>query len=582
MRKKYFLLLLAAGLQVQQALCQQMVAYKWWNPAESGFPVVQGQAWPGEAAQFYDRLPARAKETVAAPVWYQSQESAGLMIRFYSNAPQIRVRYTVLHELSKPHIPVTGMSGVDLYAMNRNGQWEWSPGSYNFGDTIEYKYTALKQDFMREYNLYLPYHNQVKWLEIGVPEKAKLTPLPLSGDRPIVIYGTSIAQGAAAPRPGLTWTSILGRRLQTPVINLGFAGCGRLEEPVVNLLAELDAKIYVLDCLPNLLGREEDIKTRLTAAVKILQQRRPGVPVLITDHAAANAVSLNTSRDERCRKANAASREAFEQLEAAGVKNIFYLSADSIGLTDESLAVDGIHPDVAGMAFYAAAYEKAIRRILHEPVGPYTTMQPCRQFRDRSYKWNERHDDLLRANRENPPQIVVLGNSIVQHWGGKGDNTIHRGEDSWKEYLAPLGARNFGFGGDCIENLLWRVYHGELDGYRAKQVVVMAGTNNIGMNTDEEIVAGIKLLLQVVKEKQPAAGLLMVGILPRRGKEPRVAALNRQIAALCSREHIPYTDPGKLLLDISGKIKEPLFADGLHPAAEGYRVLAQAIRPWMK
>ncbi|CAL1518832.1 SGNH/GDSL hydrolase family protein [Chitinophaga sp. MM2321] len=581
MKKQYFLFVLITMLSVQVALCRQIMPYKWWNPAESSFPVIEGQAWPKEVAQFYDRLPAKAKGVVDASVWYQSQESAGLMIRFYSKSPYIRVRYTASRELNKPHIPATGMSGLDLYAMNRSGQWEWSPGKYHFGDTIEYQYSSLKHDFFREYNLYLPYHNQVKWLEIGVPEDAQLTPLPVSQDKPIVVYGTSITQGTAAPRPGLTWPAILGRRLQTPVINLGFAGCGRLDESVVNLMGEMEAKMYVLDCLPNLLGREEAIKTRLITAVKILQQKQPGVPVLIVDHAAAQAVSLNTAQREQYQKANDASRETFEQLKASGVKNIFYLSADSIGLKEENLAVDGVHPDVSGMELYGVAYEKAIRRILHEPVGQYTTTQPCRQFRDRSYNWNERHELVLRANRENPPEIVLLGNSIVQHWGGKLDKKVHRGEDSWEKYFAPLGVHNFGFGGDCIENILWRVYHGELDGYHAKQVVIMAGTNNIGFNSDEEIIAGLKLLLQGVKERQPSARMLMVGILPRRGKEARVAALDKQINELCVHENIPYINPGKLLLDTSGKIKESFFADGLHPGAEGYQVLAKAIQPHM-
>ncbi|MET6997616.1 SGNH/GDSL hydrolase family protein [Chitinophaga defluvii] len=575
MKKQCCLFVLITMLSVQVALCQQITSYKWWNPVESSFPVIQGQAWPKEVAQFYDRLPARAQEKVSPSVWYQSQESTGLMIRFYSRSPEIRVRYTVSRELSKAHMPDTGMSGLDLYAMNRSGQWEWSSGKCNFGDTIEYQYSSLKHDFFREYHLYLPHHNQVKWLEIGVPENAQLTPLPVSQDKPIVVYGTSITQGLAAPRSGLTWTAILERRLQTPVINLGFAGSGRLDESVMNLMGELDAKIYVLDYFPNLLGQEEAIKTSLIAAVKILRQKRPGVPVLIVAH----AVSLNRARQGQYLKTNEAFQEAFEQLKASGVKNIFYLSADSIGIKEENLAIDGVHPKVSGMELYGAAYEKVIRRILREPAGKYTTTQPCRQFRDRSYNWNERHENLLRANKENPPEIILLGNSIVQHWGGKLDKTIHRGENSWEKYFVPLGVHNFGFGGDCIENILWRVYHGELEGYHAKQVVIMAGTNNIGINSDEEIIAGLKLLLQGVKERQPSARLLMVGILPRRGKEERVADLDKQINELCVNENIPYINPGKLLLDTSGKIQESLFADGLHPGAEGYQILTKAVLP---
>ena len=76
--------------------------------------------------------------------------------------------------------------------------------------------------------------------------------MPLSMEKPVVVYGTSIAQGACATRPGLAWTAILERKLDRPLINLGFSGSGQLEKSVIDLMAEIDAKLYILDCLPNL------------------------------------------------------------------------------------------------------------------------------------------------------------------------------------------------------------------------------------------------------------------------------------------------------------------------------------------
>lgn len=584
MIKTKYILFLLAFMGCRSAFGQQAHAYKWWNPARSSFPVIEGQGWHKGLAHPYDRLPARAEKTVRTVVWNLSRQSAGLMIRFRSNATDIRVRYTAgSSRLSMPHMPETGVSGVDLYAMDENGTWQWCGGKYHFGDTIEYHFFLKPSKYDREYHLYLPLYNSVKWLEIGVPEKASMQPLPVSPDKPVVIYGTSIAQGACASRPGMAWTALLGRHLHTPVINLGFSGNGRLEEPVVSLLTELDAKIYVIDCLPNMTGFDDSVtRTRLMETVETLRREKPQIPVLITEDADASIGSLARNRGKGFRKVNSIAESVFASLKAHGIQDIYLLTAKSIGLGIES-TVAGVHPSDYGMEQYASAYEKMIRFILDEPKGKYTTMQPCMQYRDRSYDWEARHRKELELKRKSPPRIVFLGNSITHFWGGKPEAPYRRGEDSWDKDLAPLGTQNFGYGWDRIENVLWRVYHGELDGYKADQIVMMIGTNNIGYNTDPEIMAGLRLLVTEIKHRQPEAKFLLLGIFPRRGQEQRIAGLNKQIVQLAGMENVEYADPGRGLLDSSGnKINDALFIrDGVHPDAAGYRVIARALKPYL-
>src|SRR3546814_267122 len=149
---------------------------RWWNPAQHDVPVIEGQAWPHEVRDFYDRLPARAEKTVRRAVWNLSRDAAGLLIRFRSDAPVIQVRYQVQDALDMPHMPATGVSGVDLYARENSG-WNWIGGKYSFKDTITYTFQTIKADPDREYYLYLPLYNKVKWLEIGVPGDAQLEPL---------------------------------------------------------------------------------------------------------------------------------------------------------------------------------------------------------------------------------------------------------------------------------------------------------------------------------------------------------------------------------------------------------------------
>ena len=105
---------------------------------------------------------------------------------------------------------------------------------------------GLRQE-LREYCLYMPLYNGVEFLEIGVSEQAMFTPIPPRSLKPLVFYGTSICQGGCASRPGMAWPSIVGRKLDRPIVNLGFSANGTMETSVGQLLAELDATAYVID-----------------------------------------------------------------------------------------------------------------------------------------------------------------------------------------------------------------------------------------------------------------------------------------------------------------------------------------------
>jgi lysophospholipase L1-like esterase len=224
-----------------------------------------------------------------------------------------------------------------------------------------------------------------------------------------------------------------------------------------------------------------------------------------------------------------------------------------------------------GMMRYADAYEKEIRIILHEPKGNISTTIPISQRRDaKYYDWEIRHDEILAFNRDHSPGLVFIGNSITHYWGGLPASTRSGGTDSWKKYFDPLNPENLGYGWDRIENVLWRMYHGELDHIHPKQIVMMIGTNNLQYNTDREIIEGLKFLMKAVREKQPDAAILLLGLLPRRDMEKRVASLNAQIAALKWDAKVRYADAGSLFLKNDHKINESLFSDGLHPNAEGY------------
>ena len=88
--------------------------------------------------------------------------------------------------------------------------------------------------------------------------------------------------------------------------------------------------------------------------------------------------------------------------------------------------------------------------------------------------------------------------------------------------------------------------------------------------------------MEAVKNRQPKAKVLLLGILPRRDNEERVLNLNFKIAQLAGTLQVGYTDAGAGLLHSDGKINEDLFKDGLHPNDAGYGRIAPNIIQYIK
>lgn len=565
-------------------LCGSISAQtKWYNPMEAGFPVIQNQGFTSEIGNSYVRLPDRAKGVVRNPVWDLSRHSAGLSISFYCNSPEIQVQYVTTNtkNYAMQHMPATGVSGVDLYSINSDGKWNICYGGLSFGDTVKTTYKNIGKDRYHnegfEYRLYLPLYNGVNWLRIGIQEGKKLTFIPASIEKPIVLYGTSIAQGACASRPGQAWSNILQRDIDFPVINLAFSGNGKLEPEVLNFINEIDSRLYILDCIPNLTEISADVVTsRVLAAVKQIRAKH-STPILLVEHAGYSNAITDSARISY-KIANEGSIKAYKQLLAEGIKDLYYISHEDLNF-DPDMWVDNTHPSDWGMVQQAKVIEKKVREILHIPTGNLSTTQPVTQRREpNSYEWRTRHNAIIKCVQEHAPKAVILGNSITHYWGGAPFGQRKNGEQAWNNVMDKAGFQNMGCGWDRIENVLWRVYHGELDGYQTNKVVLMIGTNNKGFNDDNEIVEGLHFLLSAIHQRQPKATIKVIGILPRRNNEPWVKTINQKIRQMTTKAGYLFTDAGTPLLKKDGKIDESLFiGDGLHPNEKGYSLIDKLI-----
>jgi lysophospholipase L1-like esterase len=329
----------------------------WYDAREVG---LEGQAF-SDLKSPYDRLPARAEGKVRDAVWNLSRNSAGLCVRFRTNSLTVRCQWTTTSDrLAMPHMPATGVSGVDLYVKDDGGKWRWlGVGQPKEGSTHLATLVAGLSAVERDYCLYLPLYNGVSQVEIGVATGSKLSQLIRAEDRrqPIVFYGTSITQGGCASRPGMVHTAILGRRLDRPVINLGFSGNGKMEAEVTSCLVDIDAAVFVIDCLPNMTAAEVTANT--APLVATLRKAHPKTPIVLAEDRTYSNAFLRKEQAERNATSRAALTKVFKELQAND-PNLHYLAGEHQLGADGEDTVDGSHPTDLGFLRMADEFSKVL------------------------------------------------------------------------------------------------------------------------------------------------------------------------------------------------------------------------------
>ena len=374
-----------------------------FDPIDVGAEV-HGSGWESLAGRFV-RLEDSAEGLVRKPVWDLSRNSAGLSLVFRSNTRRLELSFDVFGWKGMNHMPATGVSGVDLFAYKPDGEELWCAAKFMPQFKEEYievpatgSHTATAQtsstpsnaqtssttstaqartvrvtrvaysfeqiDYEEgceeyEWHLYLPLYNTVENFRMAVEEGCRLEWVPRDERQPIVVYGTSIAQGACATRPGMAWTNLVERELRYPVVNLGFSGNGKLEAELFALLDQIDAGVYIIDCLPNI-KVTDNFEEKLEAGIKLLREHH-SCPILVVDHSGHTNDRTNLSRcfpDELNRRQAA----LVKRLRKEGIKQLYYLTRNEIAWDKDSM-VEGIHPNDRGMMQQAEAVCGKLRQI---------------------------------------------------------------------------------------------------------------------------------------------------------------------------------------------------------------------------
>lgn len=318
-----------------------------------------------DAKKAYSRLPDSLESRVRPQLWDLGKNSAGLFIRFRSDASEMGFKWKSLNKFNMNHMTPTGIRGMDLYALDTDGSWKTVTSvrpSQNQHNTTTMAVTDMVP-MMREYMLYLSLYDGIDSIFIGVDSAATvLSPavnLPVR-EKPIVMYGTSILQGGCATRPGMIHTSMLGRMLQREVINLGFSGNAQLDLEIAELIAQSAPSVIVLDMLPNC--SKEQLEERLVPFYRIIREAHHEVPILMVESPIFPIMKWNIETMETITEKNATLARIFDELKQTDDR-LFYFEGDKV-LNDREGTVDNYHLTDLGFRDFAENMYPVMVRLL--------------------------------------------------------------------------------------------------------------------------------------------------------------------------------------------------------------------------
>lgn len=328
-----------------------------------------------DASRNYSRLPDSLEQTLRPELWSLGGNSAGLFIRFRSDASALGFKWKSVNKFNMNHMTSTGIRGLDLYALdygedgsNAHPVWEFVTSvrpALNKHNTETVAITDMVPE-MREYMLYLSLYDGVDSISIGVDSASVVLPPAVNNpvrNKPIVMYGTSILQGGCATRPGMVHTSILGRMLNREVINLGFSGNARLDPEIATLIASSDPSVIVLDMLPNC--TKEILEERLVPFYNIIRASHPDVPVVMVESPLFPIMKWNTETNATITEKNATLARIFNDLIEAGDKNLYYYEGKRV-LSNREGTVDNYHLTDLGFTEFAENMYPVLKALINE------------------------------------------------------------------------------------------------------------------------------------------------------------------------------------------------------------------------
>lgn len=303
----------------------------------------------------YANLPKR--------VTMRMKQSGGLAIAFNTNSKAIYAKWCTDNSVPSAIMSDVAYRGLDLY-IKKDGKWQWAGIGRPRMNKKCLATTIIKgmNKEEKECLLYLPLYASVEKLEIGVHQGVTISASAQPFKKRILVYGSSITQGAAASRPGLAYPARLSRSTGLNFLNLGMGGSAQMEKVVADMIADIDADAYILDCVPN--SSPTEIRERSAYLIKTIHNRHKNVPIIVMQSVIRESGNFKPSTRKKVSLQNQYIKEEVEKLQKAGMKNLYFIPADDFLGHDHEGTVDGTHPNDMGIDRMIGVIRPRILKIL--------------------------------------------------------------------------------------------------------------------------------------------------------------------------------------------------------------------------
>ena len=336
----------------------------WFDVLEPPFAIYG--VYFDKAQDRFVRMPADVAEKVSAGVYSLVKNTAGGRVRFRTDSAYIAIKAVMDNSGPMNHMPLTGQSGFDLYRKTEQGDIFFQTFVPPMGMKEGYSVGRTTDGKMYDYTINFPLYDRVKHLYVAFKKNAHLeAAAPYAHEKPVVYYGSSITQGGCASRPGNAYQAIISRRLDVDHINLGFSGCARGEQAMIDYIASLDMSVFVSDYDHNAPDAAH-LAATLPLLYKTVRAAHPDLPILLVS---ATDILLKGNNppwnDAYCDRFEVI-KNIYLQGVAAGDKNLYFVSGADLfaGECWDACTVDGTHPNDLGFYRMAMGLEKVIKPLL--------------------------------------------------------------------------------------------------------------------------------------------------------------------------------------------------------------------------